>query len=1096
MVSKNTDVVEIAKVKGRAKVTTGKPRKLVSTTSSMRTKMAFPATGGMVGGAGGNFYSPELSTDFLQLPQSLDEQRNYHRFFYKTDPFVGQAVDLHTELPLSKVRLGLPKANDRAMAEKAMAFCEKWATQHKLLHRLIEIVHEYNLLGEVFIFMEDTSPDMPEDITHEVIREIHPDGKLTERTVERADAVTRAAKWLKKNYKGWSAIRVLPPEQIHMESFPFTDEKIIQLIPDSKTKNLIGQAQSGDEQAARIVNSMPKDVVSAILSGENIPLNTDPEAGSFVYYMCRKKSQYEPRGHSILERCLLPGTPVTVLRSGCVLDVPVEDVDVSTDLLLTHKGRFRPAQKGTRPVDELCVSITVEGIEEPIRLTAEHLVLCLTSHGGEDWVEAHKLTPGDILREAHPVPDVPQIAPVDMVDWWQDKALRVGRRARDNQAGLDRDIQVVEASCTPMGDLCVTFEYPQDDAGRVAAAQKLSVLVQWFKALTGPTEATYAQIQSDTGLPYKDLQNYTHLLRAQSGLVSQTKYLGRGKGSITTWHPLPKETPVVGALTFRTEVSPVSTLELTPDLLWLLGTWLGDGDLWVSKELFLNCSGLGWTFGLDPVATAVKERVTQIVTQIFGQGSVDTAHPYGEGRSDKTTGRVHVQDTLFARWVREEFGHKAQGKKIPAWVFNLPETHILALLQGMLDTDGCLTLGRQSRVEVTLDNTALVRQLHLLCNRVGIQTKVTWSRKKARSWTRRWGTKAGVVEKTYQYAPKNFAKLVCSRAEGTEKWAKGSVKGGLAHWPERTHQWPSNFQDGWLTHKVTNVTKFQYVGDVFSFGVEEDESHVANHVVVHNCMRTLVYRDKLRQAQTSISDRHMTPMRLIYAEDMDANDTEELRSQVDLALADPDYSIITNFQVNWEEMGSQGRLLDLTSEYDLTDRQLYAGLGVTESMLSGESSYSGDRVNIEIINTRYMLLREIIQDLVEQHMFKPMCARMGFVEKDEDGEDVVLFPTLTFTRLGLRDNADTFDHLFTLYQKGSLDVDLILELLNVDPATTAKKIKRDMWTPNDPTFNEVTRNVYSGVAQKIVEGTDVTSKIASNMGLKYAEPKAGSEDRF
>lgn len=554
---------EVARVPSRAKVTTGKPRRILSS-SGMRSKVAFPAAGNTVGGAGGNFYSPELSTDFLELPQSLDEQRNYYRFFYKTDPFVGQAIDLHTELPLSKVRLGMPEAKNRELAEKALAFCEKWATRHNLMHRLIEIVHEYQLLGEVFIFMEDGSPDMPDDIVNETIREVKDDGSLIERTVKRKDADERAEKWLKKNYRGWTAIRILPPEQIHMESFPFTDEKIIELIPDSKTKNLIGQANNGDEQAERIVKSMPKDVVEAILEGRNIPLNTDPEAGSFVYYMSRKKSQYDPRGTSVLERCI----------------------------------------------------------------------------------------------------------------------------------------------------------------------------------------------------------------------------------------------------------------------------------------------------------------------------------------------------------------------------------------------------------------------------------------------------------------------------------------------------------------------------------------------------RTLVYRDKLRQAQTSIASRHMTPMRIVYAENMDANDTDQLREQVDMALADPDYSIVTNFQVTWEEMGSQSRLLDLSSEYDLTDRQMYAGLGVTESMLSGESSYSGDRINIEIVNTRYMLLREILQDLIEQYVFRPMCARMGFIEQGDDGNDEVIVPKLTFTRLGLRDNADTFDHLFSLYQKGSLDVDIILELMNIDPVMTLKKIKRDLFTPNDPTFNEATRGVYGAVADKIVEGTDVLKKIADGMGLKYTTPSTGSEERF
>ena len=115
---------------------------------------------------------------------------------------------------------------------------------------------------------------------------------------------------------------------------------------------------------------------------------------------------------------------------------------------------------------------------------------------------------------------------------------------------------------------------------------------------------------------------------------------------------------------------------------------------------------------------------------------------------------------------------------------------------------------------------------------------------------------------------------------------------------------------------------------------------------------------------------------------------------------------------------------------------------MTEGLLSGESSYSGDRINLEVINTRYMLLREILQDLVEEKMLKPMCARMGFIEEDEFGVEHVVYPTLSFTRLALRDNNDTFDALFNLYQKGLLDIDIILELLNIDPVATKEKLER------------------------------------------------------
>tara|TARA_Y100000310_G_scaffold97915_1_gene95588 strand:+ start:362 stop:2077 length:1716 start_codon:yes stop_codon:yes gene_type:complete len=545
---------------------TRKPQRVV--TAAMRTKFGSFTTGlghaGTMEGVGGNFYSPELSTDFLELPQSLHEQWNYYRFFYRSEPFVGQAVDLHTELPLSKIRIGIPAAQNRDIAEAATRFCTRWAEKVGLLQRLIAIVHEYHLIGEVFIWCEDSSAEMPREIREELRRTLLEDGEVEEEWVDREDADEKAVEWLVKNYAGWTSIRVLPPEQVKMESFNFTDERIFELIPDSKTKEIVEKAQAGDPHAKRVVESMPPEVVKAIVGGENIPLNTDPDAGSFIYYLANRKSDYDTRGRSVLERC----------------------------------------------------------------------------------------------------------------------------------------------------------------------------------------------------------------------------------------------------------------------------------------------------------------------------------------------------------------------------------------------------------------------------------------------------------------------------------------------------------------------------------------------------MRVLVYRDKLRQAQTSIASRHMTPIRIVSGEDLDISDVDALREQVDMALQDPDYSIIANFPVEWNEMGADQRLLDLGTEYDLTDRQLYSGLGVTEGLLSGESSYSGDRINLEVINTRYMLLREQLQDLVEKNFFHPICARMGFVETDEDGEKRVVVPSLTFTRLALRDNRDTFDHLYNLYTKGSLDVDTILELLNLDPVAVREKIKRDLFTVNDPTFNEVMRGIYGDAGRSIAENSDVAEKISDNLGLKFEKAEEEGGGRF
>ena len=307
----------------------------------------------------------------------------------------------------------------------------------------------------------------------------------------------------------------------------------------------------------------------------------------------------------------------------------------------------------------------------------------------------------------------------------------------------------------------------------------------------------------------------------------------------------------------------------------------------------------------------------------------------------------------------------------------------------------------------------------------------------------------------------------------------------------------------------SEVREYIESGKLIPLGTDPDEGSFCFHLaarkgagedlgasLLDRCMRTLYYREKLRQAQTLIATRAMTPKRLIWAEGLSEMDVEDLREQVDLALVDPDYSIITNYEVHWEDIGARDRLLDLSTEYEITDKQLFAGLGVTESLLNGESTFSGDRVKLEVLNTRYLLYREMIQEYVEELLFKPVARRKGFIEQDEWGNEVVLYPRLSFTRLALRDSQDTYDALFNLYQKGSLSIDVILELFNIDPQDTKEKIERDMFTVNDATFNEVVRGIYNEVARKLVEDTDITQKISDYLGLKKIEKPPEGDPRY
>ena len=303
------------------------------------------------------------------------------------------------------------------------------------------------------------------------------------------------------------------------------------------------------------------------------------------------------------------------------------------------------------------------------------------------------------------------------------------------------------------------------------------------------------------------------------------------------------------------------------------------------------------------------------------------------------------------------------------------------------------------------------------------------------------------------------------------------------------------------------VREYIESGKLIPLGTDPDEGSFCFHLaarrnageelgasLLDRCLRTLYYREKLRQAQTLIASRAMTPKRIVWGENLSDIDTDDLREQVDLALVDPDYSIVANYEVHWEEIGSRDRLLDLSSEYEITDKQLYAGLGVTESLLNGESTFAGDRVKLEVINTRYLLFREIIQEYVEEYLFKPVARRKGFVEIDEWGEEVVLYPTLSFTRLALRDSQDTYDALFNLYQKGSISIDLILEMFNIDPADTREKIEKDAFTVNDAVFNEAIRALYGEIGRILAEKTDASEKIAKYLNLQFKKEAAPEEE--
>ena len=268
----------------------------------------------------------------------------------------------------------------------------------------------------------------------------------------------------------------------------------------------------------------------------------------------------------------------------------------------------------------------------------------------------------------------------------------------------------------------------------------------------------------------------------------------------------------------------------------------------------------------------------------------------------------------------------------------------------------------------------------------------------------------------------------------------------------------------------------------------------------------LLQKTHYMYTQLSLASRNMTPREVITAQGITPQALEELREQVDQSMLSPDYKIVTNYNIQWDTIGAENRLIDLQREYQTIQNQLFAGLGTTRQLLTGQGMYSGNRITLEVLNTKYLLVRQNLQKFVQECLFKPVALQNGFYHDDQDGNREWYYPQLSFSRLTIRDNQEVFDQLFQLYQKGSLPIGFILDVFNINSDDIEEELKKDMFTPKDATYNEMLRNVYSELGNKLPEQTDILKQMAESINgpagrkLKYIgqdnDEQMGSQEDY
>lgn len=1030
-------------------------RKYATTTFGMGSRTAFDAygSGGYAMSSYGNFYSPQLSTDFLEKPQNLRERRAWYRHFYEQNEYVGRAIDLHTMMPMSKIRLEKPKGSNQEQIDYMFDFFEEMCEEIKLFKSLLDISHEKNLLGNCV-----TGGTMVKT----------PDGYV------RADAVEPGTLLLTHTgaYRKVTAVSV---------------------------------RDADDVMRLRVwKNSLPLD-----LTAEH-PVEVFDNNGGFKFVTASEltKSDYV----RVTWPTAVEGVDSKVfVQESDKLKLADGGYDVRVDI--TRGREARAAEARRRIVEWLC------SLDEPVVMSRRELCAKLG------------------------IPDRHIASVLDSIE--RDAGSPVRRRVGANGFGKGSLTEWLPRSCDPSlscdDAYCLSRSHRYESPTEVAIDEDFCyVLGYWLGDGTLGRDSKRPswgrglwQIAfSDESRP--QMEKVLSILRRLLGDACVKSWKSRdthivkvahNPAFIEWWSSQFGET-CRGANPKRVP-GWVERLPLGKQLSLLAGIIDSDGCVYagekhscvrismVSESLIKSIRDIGMR------CEVVFNYNTQVVkggyTLPAGHTARDTVvHNLVCYDRDSCLGatvksiKQFEEDAEFSEtsnyWLRigEDVAFKVRSLEgaAPARVYNFQVEGDHTFQANWVSTHNCFIYAEEDNPYES-DNEDVIGELkekgRLESERLFKEFKVIDRDPNYKGWKRLYVLPPDQVtvkkvvlsdEPYIEFVPDTETRKAILRSQESDFVFTQDGRQPLGPKPDVPPEILDKLQDNGAIPLDTDP----YTGShVYHMCNQKSPYQTYGVSILERCVNTLLFWDKLRQAQTSIASRHMTPFRIVWSPNLSEADVNDLREQVDLALVDPDYSIIANYEVHWEEMGSDGRLMNLTAEYEQCENALFAGLGVTRELMTGESTYQGNRLTLEILNTQYLLFRETLQEYVENYLFKPVAKKKGFVEIDKYGRERLLYPRLSFTRLAIRDNDSFFDQAMQLFNKGSVSVDVILEMMNIDPISTRRKVEADLFTTNDPAFNQFMVGVYQAAGNAAVERYDVLQRIAQYLDLSEVPMQPGQE---
>ncbi len=170
--------------------------------------------------------------------------------------------------------------------------------------------------------------------------------------------------------------------------------------------------------------------------------------------------------------------------------------------------------------------------------------------------------------------------------------------------------------------------------------------------------------------------------------------------------------------------------------------------------------------------------------------------------------------------------------------------------------------------------------------------------------------------------------------------------------------------------------------------------------IILRAMKTLLYDDKLIEAQYAVADDLITPKQIWKLGDPqngympNEEDLDDFRQLLVESAHDPLSSIVTHYALQLDIPGYNGKILPIVPERQYNEERILTALYTNKAVLKGEGPAfsAGPQVAFEYLQGRYMAKRAKLVKYMRDKIYTPFALARGFWKEGKGGEKELILP--------------------------------------------------------------------------------------------------------